>query len=101
VDYVNSIDGQPKTLCEAKSPSIMKKVGSSLPPYGIKLRWGQHYRPLVPSILTKVSVVLFPLLHNICLKKICGGCIVPGLATDGVAVSHLPQLLDCVPPCEG
>jgi len=66
IDYVALVDGEPKALCEAKSPSVMKKVGESLPPHGIELKWviGQS---LVPKILTKVSL-LFPVGYNTGLK---------------------------------
>jgi len=32
VDYVGLVDGEPKALCETKSPSAVKKVSISLPP---------------------------------------------------------------------
>lgn len=74
----------------------MKKAGELLPPCGIELKWvcGQS---LVPKILSKVSA-LFPVRYNICFTA---GRIVPGLETNGMAVSFLPQLLDRVPACEG
>ena len=99
VDYVALVNNRPKVLCEAKSPSVMKDVGKLLPPHGIELKWvtGQS---LVPKILSNVSV-LFPVGYNICFKTISADRIVPGIEEDGMAVPYLPQLLDCVPSCEG
>jgi hypothetical protein len=99
VDYIFLINSEPTVLCEAESPLVMMKVSELLPPHGIELKWvpGQS---MVPKILSKVSV-LSPARCNICFKEICEGRIVPGLETHGMVVSYLPQLLDCVPSCEG
>ena len=99
VDYDALVNDESKALLEVKSPSVMKKAGELLPPRGIELKWvcGQS---LVPKILSKVSA-LFPVRYNICFAAICAGRIVPGLETNGMAVSFLPQLLDRVPACEG
>jgi hypothetical protein len=67
VDYVGLVDNEPKTLCEAKSPSVMKKISSSLPPRGIELKWVRG-QSLVPKILTKVST-LSPVDYNIGLGR--------------------------------
>jgi hypothetical protein len=63
VDYVVLVDNEPKGLCEAKPPSVMEKVGNSLPPRGIELKWvpGQ---PLVPKILAKVRRYSCRLQHQ-------------------------------------
>jgi hypothetical protein len=53
VDYVAMVDGGSRALCEAKSPSVMKKVGELLPPRGIELEW-IHSQSLVRRILGKV-----------------------------------------------
>lgn len=55
VDYVAQVDGKGIALCEANSPSVMKKVGEWLPPHGIKLTWVRS-QPLVPKIFAKVSM---------------------------------------------
>ena len=39
VDYVLLVDGDGKALCEAKSPSVVKKLGQSLPPRVIEFTW--------------------------------------------------------------
>ena len=98
VDYVAIVDNAARALCDAKSPSVMKKVGELLPMHGIKLKWvtGQTF---IPKLLSKVCV-LYSLLR-LCLKDICAGCIVLGLETSGMDVSNLPQLLDRVPSREG
>jgi hypothetical protein len=98
VDCAVLVNGGGTALCEAKSPSFMKKVGELLPPYGIELKWVRG-QSLVPKILTKVSM-LFPVSYNVSFKRKCVGRIVFGSETDGMAVSYLPQLLDRVPSCE-
>ena len=99
VDYVAVVDNEPKAFCEAKSPSVMKKVSVLLPPRGIELIWVCG-KSLVPKILAEVSV-LFPVGYNIGFKGTCVGHVASGSEIDGMAVSYLPQLLDCVPSCEG
>ena len=99
VDYNVLVNDESKALLEAKSPSVMKKVGAELPGRGIELKWVCR-QSLVPKILSKVSA-LFPVRYNICSKATCAGRIVPGLETVGMAVFFLPQLLDRVPACEG
>ena len=37
VDYVAMVNDSPMALCEAKSPSVMKRVGKLLPARGIEL----------------------------------------------------------------
>jgi hypothetical protein len=69
VDYVGQVDSQAKVLCEAKPPSVMKKVGSMLPPRGIELKWVRG-QSLVPKILAKVSTIL-PVGYNIGLGGMC------------------------------
>jgi len=76
----------------------MKKAGDSLPPHGIELTWVSGQR-LVPKTLAKVSTPI-PVGYNIGFKETCVGRIVSGSETNGMAVSYLPQLLDCVPSCE-
>ena len=99
VDYIAIVNDESEALLEAKSPSVMKKVGELLPPRGIELKWVCS-QSLVPKILSKVSA-LFPVRYNICSKAICSGRIAPGLEKVGMVVSLLPQLLDRVPACEG
>jgi hypothetical protein len=57
VDYVGLVDGEPKALCDAISPSAMKKVGELLPRRGIELTWVPGLS-LMPKILSKVSRLL-------------------------------------------
>jgi len=99
VDYAALVDGGFKALCEAISPSIMMAVDRVLPLHGIELKWVQG-QTLVPKILTKVST-LFPVGYRVGFNDICVGGFVSGSEKDGMAVSYLPQLLDCVPSCEG
>jgi hypothetical protein len=99
VDYVVLVDDEPRALCEAKSPSVMKKTGDLLPPHGIELTWIRG-QPLVPKLLAKVSMPI-PVGYNIGFKETCADRIVSGSETNEVAVSYLLQLLDCVPSCEG
>jgi hypothetical protein len=98
VDYVVLVNDEPRLLCEVKSPSVMKMAGELLPPHGIELKW-DYGQSLVPKILAEASA-LFPVGYNIGFKKICVGRTVYGSETDGMAVSYLPQLLDCVPSCD-
>ena len=58
VDYVMLVDHEARALCEAKSPSVMKKVGNLLPVRGIKLEW-THSQNVLRRILGKVSVLFF------------------------------------------
>ncbi|KAM6493292.1 hypothetical protein JOM56_011426 [Amanita muscaria] len=57
VDYVVLVNKEPKALCEATSPSVMKQVGELLPPRGIELTWvgGQS---LVAKIFSKAALYL-------------------------------------------
>ncbi|KAF5379222.1 hypothetical protein D9615_005925 [Tricholomella constricta] len=57
VDYVVQVDGEDKALVEAKSPSVMKKVGESLPPRGVELTWARG-QSLVRRILAKAALYL-------------------------------------------
>ena len=66
VDYVALVNEEPKALCEAKSPSVMRKIGEMLPPHGIELKWVIR-QSLTAKILAKVSV-LFPVGYNIGFK---------------------------------
>jgi hypothetical protein len=99
VDYVALADDRRMALCEAKSPSVMKKVGQLLPARGIELSWIPASQSLVRRILTKVGT-LFSINYNVGPNKICVVCVVSGPETDGMVVSFLPQLLDCMPSCE-
>ena len=67
VDYVVNVDGKDEALVEAKSPSVMKKVGELLPPRGIELTWARR-QSLVPTILAKASMILSSLTTFV-LKK--------------------------------
>jgi hypothetical protein len=64
VDYVALVDSEPMGLCEAKSPSVMKKVGVSLPSRGIKFEWVRG-QPLVSKILAKVFATTLVLRRNV------------------------------------
>jgi hypothetical protein len=99
VDYVALVDDEAQALCEANLPLVMKKAGDLLLPHSIGLIWicGQI---LMPKILTKVSMPI-PVSYNISFKETCVGSIVSGSEMNGMAVSYLPQLLDCVLSCEG
>jgi len=52
------VNDEPTSLCEAKSPSVMEKVGELLPALGIELEWN-HSPSLVRRILGKVSSIHF------------------------------------------
>jgi hypothetical protein len=67
VDYVALVDDEPRALCEAESPSVMKKTGDLLPPHGIELTWVRG-QPLVPKILAKVGMPI-PVGYNIGFKE--------------------------------
>jgi hypothetical protein len=58
VDVVVTVGRSMIVLCEAKSPSVMKKLGELLPPRGIELKWTRD-QSLVQKILSKVSMVFF------------------------------------------
>jgi len=72
VDYVVQVDDEDKVLCEAKSPSVMKRASDLLPVQGIELTWvgGQ---PLVPKLLAKVICHLLSVTLS---NKIFTGCFV-------------------------
>ena len=42
-----------------------------------------------------------PVGYGTYFEEKCVGCIVSGSEEDGMAHSYLPQLLDCMPSCEG
>lgn len=67
VDYIVLVNGEPNVLVDAKSPSVMKKVGELLPSHGIELRWVRR-QPLVAKILAKVST-LFLLVAILVLRR--------------------------------
>lgn len=56
VDYVALVDDEEKLLCEAKSPSVMKKFGDLLSERGFELEWIPS-SSLVRKILGKVSTL--------------------------------------------
>jgi hypothetical protein len=56
VDYVALVDDEEMLLCEAKSPSVMKKFGEQLPARGLELEWIRS-PSLVRNILCKVSTL--------------------------------------------
>ena len=49
VDYSLLVDNKHGALIEAKSPSVMKKVGELLPSWGIELNWLPN-QSLIPKI---------------------------------------------------
>ncbi len=99
VDYVLLVDDRESALCEAKSPSVMHKVGELLPERGIELTWCRG-QSLIPRIFTKVRTPS-PISYNTGFKKICIGRFVSRSETNGMVVSYLPQLLDRVSSCQG
>jgi len=90
VDYVVVVNGSPTALCEAKLPSVMKKVGELLPARGIELEW-IHSQSLVRRILGKASTP-FSSVAMLVLKKYMYVLVrvVSGSETDGMAVPFLP-----------
>lgn len=74
VDFVVLADDRFTVLVEAKSPSVMRKVGDLLPPRGFELKWHQR-QSLLPKILSKVSTLF-------CVSAIFEetriGCVVSG-----------------------
>ncbi|KAM6496456.1 hypothetical protein JOM56_009162 [Amanita muscaria] len=57
VDYVLQVNHEDEVLVEAKSPSVMKRVGELLPPRGIELTWARR-QTLVPKVLAKAALYL-------------------------------------------
>ncbi|KIL58963.1 hypothetical protein M378DRAFT_27259 [Amanita muscaria Koide BX008] len=57
VDYVLQVNHEDEVLVEAKSPSVMKRVGELLPPRGIELTWARR-QTLVPKILVNAALYL-------------------------------------------
>ena len=98
VDYVLVVDNNEVALCEAKSPSVMHHVGKILPEYGIKLTWLPS-KSLLRKILSKVSTPS-PSIMTLVFRKVCIGRFVSRPQTHGMAVSNMPQLLDCLPACQ-
>jgi hypothetical protein len=99
VDYVALVDNEDKLLCEARSPSVMKKFGELLPERGFELEWIPS-SSVVRRILGKASTLCIFLKLQCGFNRICVVRIVSGSETDGMAVSFLPQLLGCVPSRE-
>jgi hypothetical protein len=98
VDYVALVDNKHIGLCEAKSPSVMTNFCELLPLRGIELKW-VHGQPFESKMFSKVST-LFSLVTALVFKEKCVGRIVSGSEKVGMALSYLPQLLDCMPSCE-
>ena len=67
VDGVATVDDHSTILCEAKSPSVMKKVGELLPARGIKLEW-VHSKSLVQRILGKVNTLFSSVTKSVLTK---------------------------------
>jgi hypothetical protein len=88
VDYVLLVDDDELALCEAKSPSVMHKVGKVLPQRGIELKWFRG-QSLIPKILAKVNTP-FPISYNTGFKKACIGRFIFRSEAYGMAVSYLP-----------
>ena len=72
------VDGNSRVLFEAKSPSVMKKVGDLLPQQGIKLEWIPS-RSLVRRILSKVRSTLFFVSFNVSFNKYMQSALYLGL----------------------
>ena len=87
VDDVVTTDGTNRVLCEAKSPSVMKKLGILLPLRGFELKWIPS-ESLVRRILGKVGT-LFCVNYDAGFNKYVVR-VASGSETDGMAVSYLP-----------
>jgi hypothetical protein len=88
VDFVLLVNDNKLALCEAKSPSVMHKVGRLLPERGIELTWFRG-QSLIPKFFANVSTS-FPITYNTGFKKICIGRFVFRSETYGMAVCYLP-----------
>ena len=98
VDYVGLVGDEPEILSEAKSPSVMKKIGNLLPMRGIKLKWVRN-QSLIPKILHKVSTRVLSCNTNFEETGNRIGRFVSGSEKVGMAFPYVPQLLDRLPPC--
>lgn len=93
VDYVGLVGDKPVVLIEAKSPTVMKRMADSLPEGVLRLKWGRE-QLLVPKVLQKVSTRV--LGCNTDFDDSCNfiGRFISRSEKDGMAFSHVPQLLD-------
>jgi hypothetical protein len=97
VDYRGSI-GEGSVLVEAKSPSVMKVLGESLPLHGFQLKWAPN-QPLSPKILQKVSMRV--LRYNTYFDDSCNiGRSISGSEGDGMVVLDMPQPLGRLSSCQ-
>lgn len=87
VDYVLLVEDDERALCEAKSPSIMHKVGKVLPQRGIELNW---FRGDCDTENPRKGEYAISYQLYLVLKKICLGRFVFRSETYGMAVSYLP-----------
>ena len=71
VDYVLRVDDEDEALCEAKSPSVMKKVGEQLPQHGIELTWVRR-QSLIPKIFAEVNTP-FPISNDTVIQEMYSG----------------------------
>jgi hypothetical protein len=63
VDYVALVGGEERALIEAKSPSVMRRLGELLPDLGFTLTWQNNSsESLEQKILTNVSTLSIVLL---------------------------------------
>ena len=62
-NYVGMLGEKPVVLVEAKSPTVMKVMGESLPPHGISLKWLAG-ETLVPRIFQKMGTRVFKTQHQ-------------------------------------
>ncbi len=98
VDFIGMVGDKPVVLTEAESPSVMKMAGKLLPVNGFKLTW-THGQPLVAQLFQKASTLSqMQLIFDDSCNLI--GCYTSRSKEDGVDVSFLPQLLDCLPSCQ-
>src|SRR6266702_3283296 len=93
VDYLGLVGDKRVVLLEAKSPSVMKMVGDSLPTDAFTLEWARN-QSLVPKVLLKVSTRVPRCNTNSDDSCTCIGRFVSGSEGDGMAVPYVPQLLD-------
>ena len=89
VDYVLLVEDDKTVLCEAKSPSVMHKVGELLPERGIELKWFRG-QSLIPKIFASVSTRSSISYNTGVNKKICVGRFVSRSEAHGMAVPYLP-----------
>lgn len=89
VDYLGSLGEKPVVLVEAKSPTVMMRMGELLPTHGISLKWVTE-EPLVPRVFQKVGTRVFKCNTNFDDSRNCIGRSLSGPEENGVALPHVP-----------